>query len=61
MKKLGFWTIFSLTGTIAESLQKASSDGKISVNEAIEIIKSVCKSLNIDFDEAGVDLSPGSE
>jgi hypothetical protein len=49
--------VMGLVGMLAEELSVIAADGKVSVTEALGLIKKVCKQLDLDFDEVGFDLS----
>jgi transcription termination factor NusB len=41
--------VLGLVGLLAEELSAAAVDGKITVNEALRIVKRICDSLGIEF------------
>ncbi|MCU0286290.1 MAG: hypothetical protein MUF15_07805 [Acidobacteria bacterium] len=49
--------VIGMVGMLAEELSLIAADGKVSVNEAIGLIKKICKSLDLDFDEVGFDMT----
>jgi len=49
--------VMGLVGMMAEELGTIAADGKITITEALGLIKKICKNLNLDFDETGFDLS----
>jgi len=57
MHHVSFWEIFKLIGTLAEKLNKAAQDGKISITEALDIVDSLCGELGIDFDTEAFNVS----
>ncbi len=55
--KIGFFKILGLVGLLAEELTKAASDNRITVDEAILIVRRICEQLGINFDESGIDVT----
>lgn len=54
--RISFFRVLGLIGLLAEELTKAAEDNRITVNEALHIIKRICETLGIDFDAEGFDL-----
>ncbi|HLP59184.1 MAG TPA: hypothetical protein VK186_10160 [Candidatus Deferrimicrobium sp.] len=48
--------VIGMVGMLAEELSLIAADGKVTVNEAIGLIKKICKNLDLDFDEVGFDM-----
>jgi|GEM_PF-3184263 len=55
--KVTFWSALALVGALAQDLSEASADNKITVTEALDIVKDICEKLGIEFDEVGFDLA----
>ena len=49
--KVSVFQIFGLVGTLASELTRAASDGKITVDEGLSILKTICSHLGVDLVE----------
>jgi hypothetical protein len=47
--KVSFFRVLGLVGLLAEELSLAAVDGKITVDEALRIVKRICDALGIEF------------
>ncbi len=47
MKKASIWKILSVTAALVTKIPKALEDGNISINEIVDIISSICDTLDI--------------
>jgi hypothetical protein len=52
--KINFFKILGLLGILARELKKIPEDGKVTITEAINLMKLICERLGLDFDQEGV-------
>lgn len=55
--KVNYFKVIGMVGMLAEELGKVAEDGKVTVTEAIELVKKISLSLGLDFDETGLELA----
>ncbi|MDH3973552.1 MAG: hypothetical protein OEV42_04655 [Deltaproteobacteria bacterium] len=48
--------VMGMVGMLAEELNGIAADGKVTINEAIDLVRKISEALGLDFDEAGLDL-----
>ena len=51
--------VMGMVGMLAEELSTIAADGKVTVTEAFNLIKKICDTLGLDFDDTGFDLPTG--
>lgn len=56
MAKPNFFKLLMVAMSLGSKLAEAAEDGKITVDEALEIIASVASDLGFDFGSEGVDV-----
>lgn len=57
MAKISWFKALTLVGTLADSLTRASSDGTISVEDALDMAARISSAAGITIDEAGIWLT----
>ncbi|MCP4665311.1 MAG: hypothetical protein GY849_03005 [Deltaproteobacteria bacterium] len=55
---INVFKVMGMVGMLAEELSTIAADGKVSVTEAFSLVKKICDTLGLDFDDTGFDL-PG--
>jgi len=54
--KFNFWTVFSLITVLSAWLAKSTEDGKITLDEVIELVFTIAQQLGLSMDQELIDL-----
>ncbi len=57
MARVGFFSILGLIGTLAEELNKAAEDNKITITAGLHIAKELCGKIGVEWDDEGLELT----
>jgi hypothetical protein len=52
--KINFFKILGLLGILARELKKIPEDGKVTITEAINLMRLISEKLGLNFDEEGI-------
>lgn len=59
--KINYFKVIGMIGMLAEGLSQIAEDGKVTINEALDLMGKICEHLGLDFDRTGLQLTEAKE